>query len=155
MYSAGAPTIRRSASVLSLIRRLIHRSLHGWVRRASAPFQQGNFQVFISEAFAQTGPAATAAGDPFGSMNLVLIAVMVAVLYFIVLRPQMKRQKELKALIEGLSKGDEVVIAGGLLGRVVKLGETYLSVEIASNVEIQVQRQAVVQVLPKGTYKAA
>lgn len=88
-------------------------------------------------------------------MNLVLIAVMVAVMYFIVLRPQMKRQKELKALIEGLSKGDEVVIAGGVLGRVVKLGETYLSVEIASNVEIQVQRQAVVQVLPKGTYKAA
>ena len=88
-------------------------------------------------------------------MNLVLIAVMVAVMYFIVLRPQMKRQKELKALIDGLAKGDEVVIAGGLLGRVVKLGETYLSVEIASNVEIQVQRQAVVQVLPKGTYKAA
>jgi preprotein translocase subunit YajC len=111
--------------------------------------------VFISEAFAQTGPAAATTGDPFGSMNLVLIAVMVAVMYFIVLRPQMKRQKELKALIEGLSKGDEVVIAGGVLGRVVKLGETYLSVEIASNVEIQVQRQAVVQVLPKGTYKAA
>jgi preprotein translocase subunit YajC len=118
------------------------------------PFQQGNSQVLISEAFAQTGPAA-AGGDAFGSMNLVLIAVMVAVMYFIVLRPQMKRQKELKALIDGLAKGDEVVIAGGLLGRVVKLGETYLSVEIASNVEIQVQRQAVVQVLPKGTYKAA
>ena len=111
--------------------------------------------MFISEAFAQAGPAAATTGDPFGSMNLVLIAVMVAVMYFIVLRPQMKRQKELKALIEGLSKGDEVVIAGGVLGRVVKLGETYLSVEIASNVEIQVQRQAVVQVLPKGTYKAA
>ena len=88
-------------------------------------------------------------------MNLVLIAVMVAVMYFIVLRPQMKRQKEQKSMLDALAKGDDVVIAGGLLGRVAKLGETFLNVEIANGVEIQVQRQAVIQVLPKGTYKAA
>ena len=88
-------------------------------------------------------------------MNLVLIAVMVAVMYFIVLRPQMKRQKEQKSMLNALAKGDDVVIAGGLLGRVAKLGETFLNVEIANGVEIQVQRQAVIQVLPKGTYKAA
>ena len=80
---------------------------------------------------------------------------MVAVMYFIVLRPQMKRQKEQKSMIDALAKGDDVVIAGGLLGRVAKLGETFLNVEIANGVEIQVQRQAVIQVLPKGTYKAA
>ena len=111
--------------------------------------------MFISEAIAQTAPAAASAGDAFGSMNLVLIAVMVAVMYFIVLRPQMKRQKEQKSMIDALAKGDDVVIAGGLLGRVAKLGETFLNVEIANGVEIQVQRQAVIQVLPKGTYKAA
>jgi preprotein translocase subunit YajC len=113
--------------------------------------------VLISEAMAQTaatGPA-PAGADTFGMQNLILIGVMVAVMYFIVLRPQMKRQKELKALIEGLAKGDEIVLAGGVLGRVSKLGETYLGVEVAQNIEIQVQRQAVIQVLPKGTFKAA
>ena len=119
------------------------------------PIQQGNFHVFISEAIAQTAPAAAPTGNAFDSMNLVLIAVMVAVMYFIVLRPQMKRQKEQKAMLDALAKGDDVVIAGGLLGRVAKLGETFLNIEIANGVEIQVQRQAVIQVLPKGTYKAA
>jgi preprotein translocase subunit YajC len=113
---------------------------------------------FISEAIAQTtAPAATSGGDFFGagSMNLGLMALMIVVIYFVVMRPQMKRQKEQKAMLEAIAKGDDVVIAGGLLGRVAKLGETYLHVEIANNVEIQVQRQAVLQVLPKGTFKAA
>jgi preprotein translocase subunit YajC len=69
------------------------------------------------------------------------------------IRPQMKKQKEHKAMIEALAKGDEVVIAGGLLGRVAKLGDSYLNVEVAGGVELQVQRGAVVQVLPKGTFK--
>ena len=69
------------------------------------------------------------------------------------IRPQMKRQKEHKAMIEALSKGDEVVTAGGLLGKVAKLGDTYVSIEVATGVELQVQRSAVVQVLPKGTLK--
>jgi preprotein translocase subunit YajC len=110
---------------------------------------------FISEAMAQTASTATPSGGAmFGSMNLGLIALMVVVMYFVVLRPQMKRQKEQKAMLEGLAKGDDIVIAGGVLGRVSKLGDTYLQVEIANNVEIQIQRQAVLQVLPKGTYKA-
>ena len=78
---------------------------------------------------------------------------MFVVMYFIMIRPQMKKQKEHKAMIQALAKGDDVVIAGGLLGRVAKLGDSYLGVEVASGVELQVQRGAVVQVLPKGTYK--
>jgi preprotein translocase subunit YajC len=78
---------------------------------------------------------------------------MFVVLYFIMIRPQMKRQKEHKAMIEAVAKGDEVVTAGGMLGKVSKLGETYVSVEVANNVEVQVQRTAITQVLPKGTLK--
>jgi preprotein translocase subunit YajC len=69
------------------------------------------------------------------------------------IRPQMKRQKEHKALIAALAKGDEVVTAGGLLGKVTKLGESFVHIEVANGVEMQVQRSAVVQVLPKGTFK--
>jgi preprotein translocase subunit YajC len=69
------------------------------------------------------------------------------------IRPQMKRQKEHKAMVAAIGKGDEVVISGGVLGRVAKLGETYLHVEVADGVELRVQRAAVVQVLPKGTFK--
>ena len=79
---------------------------------------------------------------------------MFVVLYFIMIRPQMKKQKEHKAMIEAIAKGDEVVIAGGVLGRVAKMGDSYIGVEIASGVEVQVQRGAVVQVLPKGTVSA-
>jgi preprotein translocase subunit YajC len=75
------------------------------------------------------------------------------VLYFVMIRPQMKRQKEHKAMIDALAKGDEVVTGGGMIGRVAKLGESYVHVEIANGVEIQVQRTAIVQVLPKGTFK--
>jgi len=78
---------------------------------------------------------------------------MFVVLYFVMIRPQMKRQKEHKSMIDALAKGDEVIIAGGMLGKVSKMGETYLGVEVASGVEIQVQRSSVVQVLPRGTFK--
>jgi preprotein translocase subunit YajC len=110
--------------------------------------------MFISEAFAQAAPAATAAAEsPLGSLGSMLpLVLMFVVLYFIMIRPQMKRQKEHKAMIEALAKGDEVITSGGLIGRIAKLGETYAHVEISNGVEIQVQRSAVVQVLPKGTY---
>jgi preprotein translocase subunit YajC len=75
------------------------------------------------------------------------------VLYFIMIRPQMKKQKEHKAMIDALAKGDEVVIGGGVIGRVAKLGETFVHIEVANGVELQVQRGAVIQVLPKGTFK--
>ncbi len=108
---------------------------------------------FISEAFAQTAPAAAASGGIESSMMSMLpLVLMFGVLYFIMIRPQMKRQKEHKAMIEALAKGDEVITSGGMIGRIAKLGETYAHVEISSGVEIQVQRSAVVQVLPKGTY---
>jgi preprotein translocase subunit YajC len=69
------------------------------------------------------------------------------------IRPQMKKQKEHRAMIDALAKGDEVVTAGGLLGTVTKMGEAYLGIEIANGVEIQLQRSAIVQVLPKGSIK--
>ena len=78
---------------------------------------------------------------------------MFGVLYFVMIRPQMKKQKEHKTMIDALAKGDEIITAGGLLGKVSKIGEGYLNVEIASGVEVQMQRSAVVQVLPKGTVK--
>lgn len=110
--------------------------------------------MFISEAYAQAAPAAAATGTGVESIlqgPMPLMVLMFAVLYFVMIRPQMKRQKEAKAMIDALAKGDEVVTTGGMLGKISKIGETYLSVEIASGVEIQVQRGAVVQVLPKGT----
>ena len=78
---------------------------------------------------------------------------MFAVLYFLMIRPQMKRAKEHKALIDGIQKGDEVVTAAGILGRITKVEDQYITVSIAENVEIQMQRQAVQVVLPKGTIK--
>lgn len=108
--------------------------------------------MFISEAFAQSAPAA--AGDAGSSLlSLLPLVLMFVVLYFIMIRPQMKRQKEHKAMVEAIAKGDEVVIGGGVVGRVAKVGESYLGVEVANGVELQVQRGAVVQVLPKGTFK--
>jgi preprotein translocase subunit YajC len=109
--------------------------------------------VFISEAFAQTAPAAAGADSMFGSLGQLLpLVLMFVVLYFIMIRPQMKRQKEQKAMIDALAKGDEVVTTGGVIGRVAKLGESILQIEVANGVELQVQRNAVLQVLPKGTY---
>lgn len=108
--------------------------------------------MFISQAFAQAAPAAT--GDTQSSLlSLLPLVLMFVVLYFIMIRPQMKRQKEHKAMVEALAKGDEVATAGGMLGKVTKLGEVYIGVEIANGIEVQVQRSAVVQVLPKGTIK--
>ncbi len=105
--------------------------------------------MFISSAFAQAAPAAAAGG--FDIAQLALPVVMIGALYFIMIRPQMKRQKEAAAMIAALAKGDEVATAGGLLGKISKLGDTHISLEIAQGVEVQVQRSAVVQVLPKGS----
>ena len=110
--------------------------------------------MFISNAYAQTAPAAAAGGDMSSSlMSMLPLVLMFVVLYFVMIRPQMKRQKEHRAMIDALAKGDEVATAGGLLGKVSKLGEGYMTLELAPGVEVQVQRSAVVQVLPKGTIK--
>ncbi len=108
--------------------------------------------MFISSAYAQTAPAA--GGDMSSSlMSMLPLVLMFVVLYFVMIRPQMKRQKEHRAMLDALAKGDEVATAGGVVGRITRLGDTFLGVEIASGVEVQVQRSAVVQVLPKGTIK--
>lgn len=110
--------------------------------------------MFISSAFAQTAPAAAAGGDMQSTlMSMLPLLLMFAVLYFVMIRPQMKKQKEHRAMIEALAKGDEIVTAGGLLGKVSKIGDAYIGVELAAGVEVQMQRNAVVQVLPKGTVK--
>ena len=108
--------------------------------------------MFISSAFAQTAPAA--GGDMQSSlMGMLPLVLMFVVLYFVMIRPQMKKAKEHKAMIEALAKGDEVATAGGLLGKVSKLGDSFISLEVANGVEVQLQRSAVIQVLPKGSIK--
>jgi preprotein translocase subunit YajC len=108
----------------------------------------------ISEAWAQA-PADAAGLQGGGTMTLLLMAGMFVVFYFLLIRPQQKRAKEHKALISALAKGDEVVTAGGTLGRVTDLNDNYVTVEIADGVNVKVQRQAVQTVLPKGTMKSA
>ncbi len=105
----------------------------------------------ISNAYAQT--AATAASSDSGFSQFFIIIPMFVVLYFVMIRPQMKRAKEQKELLGGLAKGDEVVTVGGVIGRISKLGESYVHVETGGNVELQIQRSAIVQILPKGTLK--
>jgi preprotein translocase subunit YajC len=110
--------------------------------------------VFISSAFAQTAPAAAAGGDMQSSlMSMLPLVLMFVVLYFVMIRPQMKKAKEHKAMIEALAKGDEVATAGGILGKVTKLGEGFIDIEVSNGVEVHLQRSAVVQVLPKGSIK--
>ena len=107
--------------------------------------------MFISDAFAQaTGPAA---GGESGLLGMLPLVLMFVVLYFVMIRPQMKRQKEHRATIEALAKGDEVVTTGGLVGKITKLSENFISLEVAQGVEVQVQRASVVTVLPKGSVK--
>ena len=106
--------------------------------------------MLINPAWAQGGGAPAAGG---GMESIILIVLMFAVLYFLMIRPQMKRAKEHKTLIEALQKGDEVITGGGVLGRVTKINENYVTLEVANGVEILVQRSAVQLVLPKGTIK--
>ncbi|MGO4155095.1 preprotein translocase subunit YajC [Cupriavidus sp. YAF13] len=108
--------------------------------------------MLISNAFAQT--AGATGGAAGGLMSFLPIILMFAVLWFIMIRPQMKRQKESKAMLEALAKNDEVVTAGGILGRVTKVNEQYVTIEIAAGTEITVQKSAVTTVLPKGSLKS-
>ena len=105
--------------------------------------------MLINPAYAQ----GTGGGASGGIESMILIFLMFGVLYFLMIRPQMKRAKEHKTMIEALQKGDEVITVGGVLGRINKVNEGYVTLQIASNVEVQVQRAAVQLVLPKGTIK--
>lgn len=107
---------------------------------------------FISDAMAQGG-AAPAGG---GLIEMVfMMAIFFAIMYFMIIRPQQKRAKEHRALLESLSKGDEVVTGGGLLGKISAINDSFIQIEIADNVHIKVQKQAIAAVMPKGTLKTA
>jgi len=106
--------------------------------------------VIISSAYAQSALG----GGEQGFMGFLPIILMFVVLYFLMIRPQMKRAKEQKQMIEALQKGDEVIAAGGVLGRITKISEPYVTLEIAPDTEISVQKGAVQAVLPKGTLKS-
>ena len=106
--------------------------------------------MIISPAFAQFGGGG---GDP-GFIGFLPIILMFVLLYFLMIRPQMKRSKEQKQMVEALQKGDEVIAAGGVLGRITRLGDAYVSLEVAPNTEISIQRTAVQLLLPKGTLKS-
>ena len=106
----------------------------------------------ISLAHAQT---AAASADPTGGfMQLLPMILMFVVLWFFMIRPQMKKAKEHKALLAALAKGDEVVTQGGIVGKVTKVGDSYVSVEIATGTEVVVQKPSIGLVLPKGTLKS-
>jgi preprotein translocase subunit YajC len=105
--------------------------------------------VLISNAYAQ----AAGAQQSLGMMDIALPIVMVVAVYFLMFRPQMKKHKEHQKLVSQLQKGDEIITSGGITGRISKIGDNYNTLEIAKGVEIQVQRQAISTVLPKGTLK--
>ena len=113
--------------------------------------------MFISQAFAQAAPAATSSSpDMLGSIGSMLpLILMFVVLYFVMIRPQMKRQKEHRAMLDKLAKGDEVITSGGIAGTVAAIGESFVTVEVANGVQLRVQRAAIANVLPKGTLKSA
>lgn len=106
--------------------------------------------MLISNAYAQ---AAASAGPMDSIMQFLPIILMFVVLYFLMIRPQMKKAKEHKALVESLSKGDEVVTSSGIAGRITKVSDDFVTVAIADNVEVQMQKPAIAVVLPKGTLK--
>ena len=105
---------------------------------------------FISNAYAQD-----AAAQPGGLMSFLPLIVIFAVFYFMLIRPQMKRAKEHKQLVSQLSKGDEVITNGGLLGKITEVSESFVTLELADNLQIKLQRSAVANIMPKGTIKSA
>lgn len=106
--------------------------------------------MFISNAYAQAATGGTME-SLYGFLPIILMFV---VLYFLMIRPQMKRQKEQRAMIDALAKGDEVITAGGILGTVTKVADVYVTLAVANNTEIVVQKSAVSALLPKGTVKS-
>ena len=104
---------------------------------------------FIASAHAQD------AAHPGGLMSFLPLIIIFVIFYFLLIRPQMKRAKEHKKLVSELANGDEVVTNGGLLGRITHVGESFVTVELADNVQIKVQRHAIASIMPKGTVKSA
>ncbi len=107
--------------------------------------------MFVTPAYAQ---AAGGAGGAAGLASFLPLVLIFVIMYFLMIRPQMKRAKEHKALLEGLQKNDEVLTQGGIVGKVVSISDAYVTVEVATNTQIIVQKQAIGAVLPKGTIKS-
>jgi len=105
---------------------------------------------FISDAYAQTGGAGGAA--PYG--DIMFLVLLFAVFYFLLIRPQQKRAKEHKKMVEAVAKGDEVITNGGVLGKIVDMGDTFLTINIAEGVDVKLQRSSVSATVPKGTIKS-
>jgi preprotein translocase subunit YajC len=102
---------------------------------------------FISDAHAEAAPAQAGGGTEM----LIMIGIFFAIMYFMIIRPQQKRTKEHKSLMDSLSKGDEVVTTGGMMGKIKGVGNDIIRIELAENVVIKVQKHAIASVLPKGT----
>ena len=109
------------------------------------------FDFLIAPAYAQ---AAAAGGGPSMLSTLLFPVILIGIMYFLMIRPQMKRQKEHRGMLEKLARGDEVITNGGIAGSVIEIGESFITVEIASGVQVRVQKGAIANVLPKGTLKA-
>ncbi len=122
------------------------------IRRLFCPLAQRGLLMgfFVSDAYAQTGGGA---GGP-GMGDFLFLIVIFAVFWFLLIRPQQKRAKEHKAMVEALSKGDEAVTNGGLLGKITKVGDSFVTLEIADGLTVQVQRASVASLMPKGTMKS-
>lgn len=110
---------------------------------------------FLIPSAHAAGAAPTAAPGGGGMQFIIMMVVLFGLMYFMMIRPQMKRQKELKKMISELAKGDEVITNGGMIGRIEVMDESFISLEVAPNVSVRVQRQAISAVLPKGTLKSS
>ena len=106
---------------------------------------------FVAPVFAQAAPAQPG----MGGFGLLMPIALIAIMYFLMIRPQMKRAKEHRAMLDKLSKGDEVITSGGIAGTVVAMSDAFITVEVASGVQLRVQKGAIASVLPKGTLKSA
>jgi preprotein translocase subunit YajC len=106
---------------------------------------------FISNAYAADAPAHAGGSDQF--ITIIIFVVLIAFFWLFLIRPQQKKQKEHQKMLSAISKGDEVVTSGGVLGRVTELGDQFLTLEVAKGVELRIQRQAIGAVMPKGTLK--
>ncbi len=107
-------------------------------------------EFFIQSAWAESAPA-----DGGGFMSLIPLIILFVVFYFLLIRPQTKRMKEHKQMVDSLAKGDEIVTNGGLLGKIINIGDNFIVIELAPNLEVKIQRQAVASVMPKGTLKTS
>ena len=110
--------------------------------------------MFISNAYAQAPVAGADAGLMANMGTFLPLILMFVVMYFLMIRPQQKRAKEQKQMMDALAKGDEVVTAGGILGKVSKVSDTYVTIEVAANTDVVVQKHAITTLLPKGTLKS-